>query len=43
MKIFKALIANIVWRICKISPEWGNRVMDFSDNLYDFAMWNHTN
>ena len=25
----KRLIANLLWRIARISPEWGNRVMDF--------------
>lgn len=39
----KKFLANIVWSICKISPKMGNRVMDLSSRLYDFAMWNHTN
>ena len=25
----KILIANLLWRIARISPEFGNRVMDF--------------
>lgn len=39
----KIWFANLIWSICRISPEWGNRVMDFSQRLYDFAMLNHTN
>lgn len=39
----KTFIANIIWNICRISPASGNRVMDFSQKLYDFAMYNHTN
>lgn len=39
----KSLIANFIWNICRKSPESGNRVMDFSERLYDFAMMNHTN
>lgn len=39
----KSFIANIIWSICRISPEAGNRVMDLSQKLYDFAMYNHTN
>lgn len=38
----KKILANIVWRICRISPDWGNRVMDISNDLYDFAMRNNT-
>lgn len=39
----KHLLANIIWNICRISPEMGNRVMDLSEKMYDFAMLNHTN
>ena len=39
----KTKIANLIWNICRRSPEWGNRVMDFSEKMYDFAMNNHTN
>lgn len=38
----KTFIANVIWKICGISPEWGNRVMDFSEKLYNFAMYNHS-
>lgn len=38
----KTLLANLIWSICRISPEWGNRVMDISDRMYDFAMHNNT-
>ena len=41
--MIKTAVANFIWRICKISPEAGNKVMDLSEKLYDFAMWNHTN
>lgn len=26
MKIF---ISNLIWKIARLSPKWGNRVMDF--------------
>ena len=39
----KTAVANFIWKICKIGPKAGNKVMDFSEKLYDFAMWNHTN
>lgn len=38
----KKLIANLIWSICRISPEMGNRVMDISNDAYDFAMHNNT-
>lgn len=25
----KTMISNFIWRICRISPNMGNRVMDF--------------
>ena len=28
MNKIKTMIANLFWRIARISPEWGNRVMD---------------
>lgn len=28
MKKIKIVISKIIWRICKISPKWGNRIMD---------------
>ena len=24
----KKFIARLIWKVCGISPEWGNRVMD---------------
>ena len=28
VKKLKVIIANLLWRIAGISPDWGNRVMD---------------
>jgi hypothetical protein len=28
MKKLKEIFSNLMWRIARISPEWGNRVMD---------------
>lgn len=38
----KTILANLIWRICRISPDWGNRVMDISNDAYEFAMHNNT-
>lgn len=38
----KTFIANLIWKICGISPSCGNKVMDISPKLYDFAMYNHS-
>jgi hypothetical protein len=24
----KTIVANLIWRVARISPKWGNRVMD---------------
>ena len=28
MKKFKIIISNLIWRVARVSPECGNRVMD---------------
>jgi len=38
----RKIIANLIWKLAGISPKWGNRIMDISTKLYDWAMWNHT-
>ena len=40
MKLFKQRIAQLIWKICKISPRMGNFVMDLlGDKLYEKVMW----
>lgn len=26
---FKVFISNLIWRVARKGPDWGNRVMDF--------------
>ena len=44
MHKIKVFVSNIVWRICKLGPNVGNKVMDIlGRERYEYIQANHTN